>query len=260
MAADFSTFKWTADDWGISPGVNAGILELVSLGVVRRVSVMATSEYLETHLNELIASPAELGIHFNLTFGKPMGQGYRWLVDSSGYLRAPARLLALWQLPFVRGKLAHEIQKELTLQLGRLLELKVKVSYFDSHHHSHLLPGLMRALKPTLFQNGIRTVRLPLDPGLNWTAQAPVYWLSLWNRKSFQKLGFHSLPFVYPNLEDLSDAERLKARVGEKQMAEVIVHPAKTMDFEALNISDSYRAGRLVEFQVLKSFAEPLTE
>ena len=32
---------FTADDWGLSPGVNDGILRLARRGVVRRVSIMA---------------------------------------------------------------------------------------------------------------------------------------------------------------------------------------------------------------------------
>ncbi|MES2965540.1 MAG: methyltransferase domain-containing protein, partial [Bdellovibrionota bacterium] len=43
----------TADDWGMSSGVNLGILELAKLGVVTRVSMMADAPRLTEGLDEL---------------------------------------------------------------------------------------------------------------------------------------------------------------------------------------------------------------
>ena len=59
----------TADDWGLSPSVNSGILKLAKMGLVRRVSILADGLYIAEHLEELKSIDGiKLGIHFNLTF------------------------------------------------------------------------------------------------------------------------------------------------------------------------------------------------
>ncbi|OFZ33485.1 MAG: hypothetical protein A2070_14735, partial [Bdellovibrionales bacterium GWC1_52_8] len=63
----------SADDWGISRGVNEGILELIKKGVVRRVSLMADGKFLKHELAALLAlqkkGQVSLGLHYNLTYG-----------------------------------------------------------------------------------------------------------------------------------------------------------------------------------------------
>jgi predicted glycoside hydrolase/deacetylase ChbG (UPF0249 family) len=61
-------FRITADDWGLTPAINLGILNLAQSGVVRRVSLMAWAPSVECHLNELLqVSDIELGLHLDFT-------------------------------------------------------------------------------------------------------------------------------------------------------------------------------------------------
>jgi predicted glycoside hydrolase/deacetylase ChbG (UPF0249 family) len=59
-----------ADDWGLSPAVDAGILETVRYGTVTTVDVFVTPLF-TTDPQPIEAAGASLGLHLNLTHGCP---------------------------------------------------------------------------------------------------------------------------------------------------------------------------------------------
>lgn len=227
----------TADDWGITPGVNSGILDLARRGVVRRVSVLVNSGYFREGLSELKAIPGvEIGLHFDLTFGKG----------------SPASVLRRWVRPASdREALAAEARTELERQLGLLRSTGAHPTYLDGHHHIHLVPGLLDAIAPVLRAAGIRRARLPYDPAL-WRTKPALAALALSARRSFARLGLESLPCLYPQPAHFRDQGRLRALMGRNPDAEVIVHPADRDDLLELGIPDPYTAGRVTEFQALR--------
>lgn len=234
----------TADDWGISPGVNQAILELARLGIIRRVSILARSRYLREGLEELRSIPGlSLGLHFELTFDRP------------GALTAEG-LLARWLNPFSdRDRLRREARRELDAQLAALLEAGVRPAYLDGHQHVHLVPGVIDALAEPLLRAGIRQVRLPYDPGLWLTPKAAINLLSLVTRSRLRAHGFVSLRCFYPRARHFMDPGRLRASLARRGGAEVIVHPSVTDDFDRLRIPDPYSAGRVLEFRALRMLA-----
>ncbi|MGZ7079649.1 MAG: ChbG/HpnK family deacetylase, partial [Thermoanaerobaculia bacterium] len=167
----------TADDWGISPGVNHGILDLARRGIVRRVSMMADAPYLEESLDELHKLDVEMGLHFNLTHGKPFG--------------SPARFLFRWMTArrASHAVLRDAVRAELRSQLDRLEAAGVRASYMDGHHHIHIVPGVTAAIADILAERGIRDVRLPYDPSLWLSRLAPVNVLSLALRRTLDARG-----------------------------------------------------------------------
>jgi predicted glycoside hydrolase/deacetylase ChbG (UPF0249 family) len=237
----------SADDWGLSPGINEGILELARLGVVRRASLMANCAALTHRLPELRAVPGiKLGLHFNLTYGnrQPFGHG------------SPGRFLLRALSPFRdRAAWRASVRAELQAQLATLRETGVSVDYFDGHHHIHLVPGLLDAVADILQAHGIREVRLPYDPALWTTGKFPLNLLALWARRAAKRHGFASRPCFYPKHEHFLDPGRLRADLARFRDAEVIVHPARFDDLDTLEFKDSYTAGRVVEFHALKMLA-----
>jgi predicted glycoside hydrolase/deacetylase ChbG (UPF0249 family) len=231
----------TADDWGITPGVNHGILELARLGVVRRVSMMAHAGYLLEGLDELKAIPElSLGLHFDLTLGKS----------------PPGRVLKHWLRARASGgrelaRLQEEARSELRAQLGVLRAAGVRPTHLDGHHHIHLVPGMLDALAPVIREAGIRQVRLPADPALLW--RKPALWLlTRLAARDFRRLGFESLPCFYPQARHFGDQGRLRLELGRNPQAEVIVHPASENDLPRLSIPDSYTTGRVTEYRALR--------
>ncbi len=228
----------TADDWGLSPGINQGILELAKQGIVKRVSMMSEGKYLREGLKELRAIPGiELGLHYNLTYGQ-------------GRASAP-RVMISWTKPGAdRAELERSASLELERQLSLLEAAGVQASYLDGHHHIHLVPGMLETLAPILRAKKINRVRLPLDFSL-WMAKPTLLLLALKSRRTLQQLGFNSLTCFYPQAKHFADQGLLRARLSLDPQAEVIVHPAILDDFKSLGIEDPYQAERVTEFRAL---------
>lgn len=236
----------TADDWGLSPAINRGILQLAQAGVIKRVSLMANTAYLEEGLQELRKLPVELGLHFNLTYGRPLHGGTR-LASS------PGRLMLLWLTPSKdRDALNSRVRLELTQQLAKLETVGVKALYLDGHHHIQIIPGLVTILADVLKDHGIRKIRLPYDKALWTTFKAPLVLLSLFNRKTLKNQGFESMTCFYPQNAHFRDHGLFRSRLSLSPEAEVIVHPAEFNDMGELEFQDSYTDGRVLEYRALR--------
>jgi predicted glycoside hydrolase/deacetylase ChbG (UPF0249 family) len=247
----------TADDWGLSPGVNQGILRLAKLGVVRRVSLMANCPYLEDGLLELSQIPGiKLGLHFTLTYGRPSSENSSvspHLTRQGQLIPSPAQFMMKWLSPFTNRKLNREhVRAELTCQLKRIQSLGISLQYVDGHHHIHLVPGLIDSVADLIQKSGIQKVRLPYDPKLWKTSQAPLILLSILARRKFIHHGFESLPCIYPQKGYYLDQGKLRARLAKHPQSEVIVHPAETNDLATLEFPDSYTNERVLEYRALR--------
>ena len=248
----------TADDWGLSPGINEGILDLARRGVVRRVSVLATGGYVTVGLAELKAlSGVAIGLHFSLTFGGTRrGADIGLLARPDGqFYPSPARVAGLWLLAGRkrREQLRREADVLLQEQLAVLHDNGIAPVYLDGHHHIHLVPGVMEALVVRLREQGISRVRVPYDPARLCSRVAPVVVLAGRARWRWPHLGLTFLRCVYPAAADYQDASRLARIVARSGGCELVVHPALRDDETAAGIPDHYPGDRVLEYRVLCS-------
>jgi predicted glycoside hydrolase/deacetylase ChbG (UPF0249 family) len=133
----------TADDFGLSSGVVAGIVEAHEHGVVTSTSLMVNAPAVEAAFAEARRLPSlAVGLHFVLTFGRPVGAAS----PLAGLLDAEGRFLA-------NGSDAHEratpseVRGELRAQLEALQNgIGRPPSHIDGHHHVHIHPGILRAV------------------------------------------------------------------------------------------------------------------
>lgn len=106
-----------ADDWGLSPEVDAGILETVASGMVTTVDAFVTPPFAaDVKLAE--AAGAAVGLHLNLTHGQPCvaASEVPSLTDGSGRLLGQrAELLARAGM--------RDVRREWQRQLDRFREL-----------------------------------------------------------------------------------------------------------------------------------------
>jgi predicted glycoside hydrolase/deacetylase ChbG (UPF0249 family) len=232
------TQAFTADDWGLTPEVNQGILELARAGVIRRVSIMARSAHITDGLNELLQVPGiELGLHFDLTYG----------------ICSPGHVLAQWISPFTdKHALRKHARAEFKAQISKLRSLRIPIHYLDGHHHIHLSPGLLDSISDLIQEEGISCVRCPYDPSLWLSPKAVLNLLSLWAAKRLRALGFSSLPCFYPQNSHFLDPGKFRAALIRNPGSEIIVHPARSNDLTRLSIPDPYTDGRVLEYRVLK--------
>src|SRR5207244_10737724 len=78
-----------ADDFGLTPQVSAGILTAHRHGIVSSTTALVTVAIDDDSVGALRDSGLGVGLHVNLTLGRPLSRG-RSLVDAKGP-SAPAR-------------------------------------------------------------------------------------------------------------------------------------------------------------------------
>jgi len=79
-----------ADDFGLTPGVSAGILAAHRHGIVTSTTVLVNRAILPVHIDAALGSGIGVGLHINLTLGSPI-TGAPSLVDRSGRFIRDAR-------------------------------------------------------------------------------------------------------------------------------------------------------------------------
>jgi predicted glycoside hydrolase/deacetylase ChbG (UPF0249 family) len=157
-----------ADDFGLDPGVNRGVMEAVERGVVTSASVMANLPAAAEALAWARGTDsAGIGVHLNLTTGRPLcgASAVPSLVSSSGEFVPRRRLWArMW-----RGAVAaDDVRREWRAQIARVVDAGVAVSHLDSHQHIHLLPRLMGIAGRLAREFGITHLRLPRERFVFW--------------------------------------------------------------------------------------------
>jgi chitin disaccharide deacetylase len=117
-----------ADDFGLTAGVSAGILRAHRHGIVTSTTVLVNGDIDREQLAAARDSGLGMGLHVNLTLGKPLSRG-RSLVDASGRFVRDARRAA------ARAD-ARDVEREVTAQVERFVTLvKRPPTHLDSHHH-----------------------------------------------------------------------------------------------------------------------------
>jgi predicted glycoside hydrolase/deacetylase ChbG (UPF0249 family) len=142
-----------ADDYGISPAVNAGIRELIAGGRLNATSVMVASPHLDGEevaaLQRLNANGkrAAIGLHVTLTGPfKPMSAGFTPRRDGA--------FLPLGEM--MRMALARRLSVNmLSVEIARQLEAFTEIfgtlpDFVDGHQHVQLFPQIRDAFLKTV--------------------------------------------------------------------------------------------------------------
>jgi len=141
-----------ADDFGMSPGVDRGILECVRAGVVTSVSVLVWDRRPPSIPEELIG---RCGIHLRLTDGPSLAE-----VEHIPTLLGPGNFFAS---PAVRCDVRPEpsqVRLEWELQMEVFKLACSTPTHADSHHHVHGLAGIDDVYEELVAREGIAGVGL----------------------------------------------------------------------------------------------------
>jgi predicted glycoside hydrolase/deacetylase ChbG (UPF0249 family) len=248
----------TADDFGLSPGVEQGILDSFRRGIVSSTALLVNFPDVADSVARLRQEPGlEVGIHFNLTAGPPVLPPERVpsLVGANGAFHN-------FRTFFARVALSRidwgEVSQEWQAQFERGLDLGCRFTFLTSHQHVHMLSQGTRICAKLAHQFGVGAVRLsnfrpsemlwpPRPKALALTPFVPAA------RAVFQRSGVFcntSTLEIPPGNPDSSlrqvcrTLERLDSGVHE-----LICHPA--YEDSLLEARDPYVAGRRNELTVL---------
>lgn len=262
------TLAVTGDDFGLAPGVNAGIVHAHLHGILTHASLMAGARFAAAALRLARQTPSlAVGVHLVLADGRPVLPARRaaTLVDVHGRFRPTAgEFVRRW----VAGRVnADEAESELRAQIEWLLEAGFRPTHLDSHKHVHMWPPVFRIVARLAQEYGIPIVRLSIekpigrlvvenrsDPeALRQAAQnllmAPLAWV---NRRALARHGLAPSWFlgrVHTGLLSVRRLERALARVPPGR-AELMTHPGY-VDETLTSVKTRLRVEREAEVALL---------
>jgi predicted glycoside hydrolase/deacetylase ChbG (UPF0249 family) len=270
-----------ADDFGLTPGVNRGIYEAATLGIVSSTSFIANSLGFAEAVQ--IASAGSscnshrrlgIGCHIVLLDGRPVLPAN----DVPSLLSAEDRTVFRpgfmeFGLSAIRGKLSPaEIEAESIAQIRKIQASGVKLSHVDTHKHSHLFPAVMRPVIRAAKACGIRSIRNPFYPnrfpGVRAVRNSPnlakrYFQIPLLRRfeKEFQRLAGEEgmrttdgcIGVYEPALSNIETLRNVLRRVPDGTW-ELVCHPGyvdQTLD----SVKTRLRESRVRELELLTSKA-----
>ncbi|HKW26015.1 MAG TPA: ChbG/HpnK family deacetylase [Terriglobales bacterium] len=157
-----------ADDFGLTAGVNRGIVEAHQHGIVTSATLMAGGRAFAEAVQLAQRAPQlNVGCHIVLVDGEPLlpsdqvptllagGNQQRHFRPGMGEFAAAA----------LRGRIdAGQVEAEATAQMRKLQAAGLTLSHFDTHKHAHMFPAILRPLLRSARACGVRALRNPFAP------------------------------------------------------------------------------------------------
>ncbi|MEZ8010338.1 MULTISPECIES: chitin disaccharide deacetylase [Vibrio] len=218
---------FNADDFGLTSGVNIGIIKAHQQGVVNSTTMMVGMDA-EKHAVELAKQNPDLkiGVHLRFTAGPPI-TGHPNLTNNKEEFVSYADL---WKKQDFDAKVVYE---EAESQVEHFLALGLSLSHLDSHHHAHTHPQLLPVIRELAAK-----YRVPLrGSGLCHESNSTRYFFT----DEFYDQGV--------NLDGLM--RNLLSLKAQYDIVEVMCHPAE-IDKSLIHKS-GYALQRELELQVLTS-------
>ncbi len=155
----------SADDFGMSPGVNAAIAEAHRDGILTDASLMVNGAAADEAVELARAVPRlSVGLHLVLAQGRATvsPRAIPDLVDGAGFFRnQPIRAaLGYFFTPGVRV----QVRREVEAQVEKFLATGLPLSHVDGHVNIHMHPTIVNILLAVADRYGIRALRLTREP------------------------------------------------------------------------------------------------
>jgi hopanoid biosynthesis associated protein HpnK len=153
-----------ADDFGLTPGIDEGIIRAHRDGTLTSTTLMANAEAFGDAVALARANPTlGVGCHLVLVGGRavaPLNE-VTTLVDESGnFPPSLTKFVARVSAGLIRPQ---EIERELRAQIEKVRASGIEPSHLDTHKHTHAHPFVMEALARVARETGILRVRNPFE-------------------------------------------------------------------------------------------------
>ncbi|WP_438451910.1 chitin disaccharide deacetylase [Vibrio alginolyticus] len=218
---------FNADDFGLTRGVNSGIVKAHQQGVVHSTTMMV-GMYAEQHALELARHNPDLkiGVHLRFTAGVPITKHPNLTNGRSHFINYDE----LWSKQDFETQVVYD---EAKAQVEHFLSLGLELSHLDSHHHAHTHPQILPVIKEVANE-----YRVPLR-GTGLCQESMTIRYIFTDEFYDQKVSLDGL---------MTHLLSLKA---DYDLVEVMCHPAEAD--QALILKSGYALQRELELQVLTS-------
>ena len=166
MAGALRTLVVNADDFGLSEGINRGILSAFRQGILRSASIVPNGMAFEDAVRIASETPdLDIGIHLSLVGERSLApiRDVRGLASDGGIL--PSSYATFMRDYALRRFGLRQVRAEIEAQVARVLDAGLRPSHIDSHQHLHVLPGIIDVVIDAAKASGIRIIRLPSEHG-----------------------------------------------------------------------------------------------
>lgn len=202
-----------ADDFGLNESCTKAICNAFRAGLITDTTMVANGEAFDLALGAIKEYRLEnkIGIHFNLTEGKPLTTN---ICDIEKFTHDGIFHGKVDRVKLFTKKERTAIYEELSAQIERLQNVGIVLSHVDSHHHIHtgifLAPIFIKVCK----EHGIQKIRIHRNIGRISRVKMIVKRLfNLWLKLN----GFKVMQY-FGAMEDVKF-------VGIKDNLEIMVHP-----------------------------------
>ena len=153
-----------ADDFGMTRGVNEGIIRAHREGVLTSTTLMANGpEFDDAVSRAKLNRKLGVGCHLVLVGGPSVAprEKISSLADVSGNLpESLAGLVARLSSGLIRMK---AIERELRAQIEKIRSAGIEPTHLDTHKHTHAHPKVMEAVGRVAKELGITRIRKPME-------------------------------------------------------------------------------------------------
>jgi predicted glycoside hydrolase/deacetylase ChbG (UPF0249 family) len=255
-----------ADDFGMSPGVNNGIVVAAAAGGITSTSLIVNLPDSADAISRARQwSGVSVGLHFNLTVGTAVTGPSSLTHGDTGEFYSLAKLLGAASVGMIDEA---DVERECLAQIDRMTRAGFTPTHLDSHRHIHMHPAVYPAVLRAVRARRIPHLRVPCEPlDVNvgaWAAtiKKSLLWLVAARSVRGGKKATTDFPkqeitgFVGISLQGgVSFGDRLFALVRNLPAGttELMTHPGYAD--AALAMRDSYTVERETELRVLSSTA-----
>lgn len=151
----------TADDVGLDPGMTAAAIDAHRNGIVTACSIVANGAAFDDAVARLREVPSlEVGAHLALVEECALSTGERMPANYRAFL---TRMLA--------GRIGTRwIERELRMQIERLVGAGLPLRFLNGHQHLHALPSVFAVVTRLAREFGIPYVRVPIERRVHGTS------------------------------------------------------------------------------------------
>jgi len=137
-----------ADDLGLTPGVNRGILRAFQGGIVTSASLLVTGSAFEEAVALARQNPGlDVGLHLTLVEERAVlgREVLPTLVDEGG--RFPRTSSEFFRRAVLGRINWDEVEREIAAQIARFQKTGLRLSHLNSHQHLHMFPPVFKIVR-----------------------------------------------------------------------------------------------------------------
>ncbi len=137
-----------ADDLGLTPAVNRGVVRAFQDGIVTSASLLVTGSAFEDAVALAQQNPElDVGLHLALVEERAVlgPDVLPTMVDETG--RFPRTSAEFIQRALLGGISWHEVEQEIAAQIGLFQKTGLRLSHLDSHQHLHMFPPVFQIVR-----------------------------------------------------------------------------------------------------------------